>query len=410
MRLSACVLAVAVLSPFAARAQTPPPGAPPAAPPPEAAPPPAAVIVTPPPPPPAAAPAAAPAKTWKDLITVEGLVDTYYQWNFTGTTSLTTPAGAPIIVRSFDVNANTFTLNYAKVGIGVNADPVGLRLDLGYGATGAIINAAYAPDVPGNTAQSLAFVAQQAYATVAPVTNLTLDFGKFVTTAGAEVIEANKNWMYSRSILFFNIPLLHTGVRATYKISDALTLQASVVNGWNGTGILPDITAAKTYGVSANITVPGVGTNIIATGYFGKGEAVTATTASTDTRLLADLVVAHTVGPLGLNLNFDYVTDKAAGIDGFTGVAVMGHYSVSDKLTASARFEYARNGDPTHVKLIEGTFNLGVPLGGRFEFRPEVRVDNASQPNFDPVAGAGGATVPQDKTQVTATAAFLAWF
>ena len=63
--------------------------------------------------------------------------------------------GAPIIVRSFDVNANTFTLNYAKVGIGVNPDPVGLRLDLGYGATGSIINAAYPPDVPGNTAQSL---------------------------------------------------------------------------------------------------------------------------------------------------------------------------------------------------------------------------------------------------------------
>ncbi len=122
--------------------------------------------------------------------------------------------------------------------------------------------------------------------------------------------------------------------------------------------------------------------------------------------MLADLVVAQTVGPLGLNLNFDYVTDKAAGIDGFTGVAVMAHYSVSDKLSASARFEYARNGDPTHVKLIEGTVGLGVPLGGRFEFRPEVRVDNASEPDFKPDA----AGVPQDKTQVTATAAFLAWF
>jgi len=407
MRLSACVLAVAVLSPFAARAQTPPPGAPPAAPPPEAAPPPAAVVVTPPPPPPPAAPAAPPAKTWKDLITVEGLVDTYYQWNFTGSTSVTSPAGAPIVVRSFDVNANTFTLNYAKVGIGVNADPVGLRLDLGYGATGSIVNAGYLPDTVNNTPQSLGFIVQQAYATIAPVTNLTLDFGKFVTTAGAEVIEANKNWLYSRSILFFNIPLLHNGVRATYKISDALTLQASVVNGWNGTGITQDITKDKTFGVSANITVPGAGTNIIATGYFGKGEpyvsdaATGAIAASTDTRLLADLVVAQTVGPLGLNLNFDYVTDKVAGIDGFTGVAVMAHYSVSDKLSASARFEYARNGDPAHVKLIEGTVGLGVPFGGRFEFRPEVRVDNASQPNFD--AGA-------DKTQVTATGAFLAWF
>ncbi len=407
MRLSACVLAVAVLSPFAARAQTPE-GAPPAAPPPAAPPPPAAVVVAPPAP--VVAAPAPPAKTWKDFITVEGLVDTYYLWNFTGSTSVTSPAGAPIIVRSFDVNSNSFTLNYAKVAIGVNADPVGLRIDLGYGATGSIVNAGYLPDTVGNTPQSLGFLIQQAYATISPVTNLTLDFGKFVTTAGAEVIEANKNWLYSRSILFFNIPLLHNGARITYKVSDALTLQGSVVNGWNGTGITQDITKDKTFGVSANITVPGVGTNIIATGYFGKGEpfvdAAGAIVASTDTRLLADLVVAQTVGNLGLNLNFDYVTDKNAGIDGFAGVAVMGHYAVSDKLSASARFEYARNGDSNHVKLIEGTVGLGVPLGGRFEFRPEVRVDNASQPtgtmpNFD-----NG----QDKTQVTGTAAFLAWF
>jgi hypothetical protein len=356
-------------------------------------------VTPPPPPPPAPAAAAAPpAKTWKDLITVEGLVDAYYQWNFTGSTSTTPTGGFPFSPRNFDLNSNTFTLNYAKVGIGVNADPVGLRLDLGYGATGFLINSANPAD-----ASSEAFLVQQAYATLTPVTNLTIDFGKFVTTAGAEVIEANKNWTYSRSILFFNIPLVHTGARLTYKVSDMLTLQASVVNGWNGTGIAPDITGAKTYGVSANITLP-QGTNIIATGYFGKGEAFAGATgpvASTDTRLLGDLVVAQTVGPLGLNLNVDYVTDKNAGIDGFVGGAIMGHYSVSDNLALTGRFEYARGGDPNHIKYIEGTVTVAVPFGGRFEFRPELRVDNASIAIYD-----GG----QDKTMVTATAAFLAWF
>ena len=33
-----------------------------------------------------------------------------------------------------------------------------------------------------------------------------------------------------------------------------ISLQGSVVNGWNGVGIAPDISGAKTYGVSANIT------------------------------------------------------------------------------------------------------------------------------------------------------------
>ena len=110
--------------------------------------------------------------------------------------------------------------------------------------------------------------------------------------------------------------------------------------------------------------------------------------ASTDTRLLADLVVAQTVGPLGLNLNFDYVTDKAGGIDGFTGVAVMAHYSVSDDSCRPRPASSTRATEiPAHVKLIEGTVDLGVPLGGRFEFRPELRVDNASQPNFDTAPG-----------------------
>jgi hypothetical protein len=401
MRLSACVLAVAVLSPFAARAQTPE-GAPPAAPPP-AIPPPPAVVVAPAPPPPPAAP---PAKTWKDLVTFEGLVDAYYQYNLTGTTSTT-----PLLGRQFDVNSNTFTLGYAKVGIGVMTDNVGLRMDLGYGAVGQIINAAnpsdasaMAPSPGGSTGE--AFVAQQAYATVMPVNNLTFDFGKFVTTAGAEVIEASKNWMYSRSILFFNIPLLHTGARATFKVSDLLTLQASVVNGWNGTGINVDVSGAKTYGVSANITLP-VGTNIIATGYFGKGEATGATTFSTDTRVLGDLVVAQTVGPLGLNLNIDYVNDKLAGIDGFIGGALMGHFGVNDHFALNLRLEYARLGDlptpvtPGHTKEFEGTINGAIPMGGRFEARVEFRVDHADQPVFD-----GG----QDKTQASGTLALLAWF
>ena len=62
-----------------------------------------------------------------------------------------------------------------------------------------------------------AFV-EQAFATVSPLPNLTIDMGKFDTTAGAEVIQANKNWLYSRSYLFNAIPLLHTGLRIGYKI------------------------------------------------------------------------------------------------------------------------------------------------------------------------------------------------
>ena len=52
-------------------------------------------------------------------------------------------------------------------------------------------------------------------------------------------------------MLFYNIPLLHTGARANFKVNDMLSLQASVVNGWNDD---PDVNAWKTVGLSASIT------------------------------------------------------------------------------------------------------------------------------------------------------------
>jgi hypothetical protein len=94
----------------------------PVPPPPPPPPPPPAAEVAPMPPPPAvaapvvAAPAPAPAAaaatpTWKDLLTVEGLVDSYYM------ISLTHPDGGGIgsspALRQFDTISNSFSLAYA---------------------------------------------------------------------------------------------------------------------------------------------------------------------------------------------------------------------------------------------------------------------------------------------------------
>jgi hypothetical protein len=406
MRLCASVIAIAVLSPLSAFAQE---AAPAAAPPAPAAAAPAAEATTTAAPAQAAAvpaappaPAAAPAKTWKDLVTFDGLVDAYYMWNFSAPSGMNNSL-TPTFGRAFDTNSNTFTLNYARLGIGVSADNVGLRIDAGYGAMGNIINAA----APGFNAMSnggtsgLGFFVEQAYAEVIPVTNLTIDLGKFDTTAGAEVIQANKNWLYSRSFLFNAIPLVHTGLRAGYKINDMVSVQASLVNGWNGQGFEVDGNSAKTVGLNASLTLP-MGVGIIPTVYIGKENG------STDTRFLGDLVGTYTMGNLGLNLNLDYINDKAAGIDNFFGVAPMAHFVVNDHLSLSGRFEFVTykgtpllfSGSAAGVKTTaeEVTVGAGVPIAGRFEFRPEVRGDFANQ------------TIGAKKNQVTATGAFLAWF
>jgi putative OmpL-like beta-barrel porin-2 len=405
MRLCASVIAIAVLSPLSAFAQTPPPAAPPAdAPAAAPAPAPTAVVATPPATPAQTPPAVAapPAKTWKDLITVDGLVDAYYMAYLNPhagpSNSLDSPTG-----RAFDQNSNTFTLNYARLGLGMSADNVSLRMDLGYGAMGNIINTS----APGFTAvangggSGLGFFAEQAYAEVSPVTNLTIDLGKFDTTAGAEVIQANKNWLYSRSFLFNAIPLVHTGLRIGYKINDMVSVQGSVVNGWNGQGFEVDGNSNKTIGLNAALTLPG-GVGIIPTIYVGKENG------SADTRFLGDLVGTYAMGNLGLNLNIDYINDKDAGFQNFIGFAPMAHYVINDKLNVSARFEFinAKFGstptmDGTSTSMEELTLGAAMPVAGHFEFRPEVRGDFSNKDLF--AAGT-------KKDQFTLTGAFLAYF
>ena len=70
-------------------------------------------------------------------------------------------------------------------------------------------------------------ILKEAYVSyLAPVgKGLQVDFGKFVTPMGAEVIESKDNWNYSRSILFgYAIPFYHFGVRAKYAFNDKYSL------------------------------------------------------------------------------------------------------------------------------------------------------------------------------------------
>ena len=192
-------------------------------------------------------------------------------------------------------------------------DPVSFQLDMGYGSIGTIINCgptcARHPGVAYRSGRPGSFILLQAYGSIAVLGKLTLDFGKFYTTAGAEVLPANKNWLYSRSILFNNIPLLHTGARANFKVNDMLSLQASVVNGWNDD---PDFNAHKTFGLSATITA-GPDRDDRRDDLHRQGSApgramTPCPRRPATSRILVDLVAALTFSDkLGVNLNFDYI-------------------------------------------------------------------------------------------------------
>jgi hypothetical protein len=292
---------------------------------------------------------------------------------------------------------------------------VSFQLDFGYGTTGTIINSAnsgFTAAMPGTVGVNAApftgsFIVQQAYGTIALPGNLTLDFGKFVTTAGAEVIEANKNWLYSRSLLFFSIPLLHTGARANLKVSDQLTLQASLVNGWNND---PDNNAYKTIGVSAAFTASPM-VSVIGTGYFGKEATQPVPGGATpgDWTILIDLVGAFTISDkLGLNVNFDYINAPIAAPSSSNhqlGVSGMARYVFNDHVNLAGRFEWLQSKADTAYGSVtlnqeELTVDLGLDVGKNFELRPEFRGDFSGDEIFPGMK----------KNQFTGTLAALTWF
>jgi hypothetical protein len=148
-------------------------------------------------------------------VEFSGFVDTYYTYNFNEP-----PTGALTPLRNFDSEHNQFTLALAEFAMSkpVTADErVGFRLDLDYGPVAGSVNA-FEPGDKG-VLENI----QQAYVSYfAPAgAGLTIDFGKFVTMAGAEVIESKDNWNYSRSLLFaLAIPYYHAGARVTYTWPD----------------------------------------------------------------------------------------------------------------------------------------------------------------------------------------------
>ncbi len=334
-------------------------------------------------------------------FTFGGLVDTYWMYLInpaSGSPSITPPVG-----RIFDNSSNSINLALAKLTMNASLDPVSLQLDIGYGSTPTVID--------GTTPGVDSFMIEQAYGEIALPGNLTLDFGKFATTAGAEVIEANKNWLYSRSFLFGIIPFVHTGVRGNLKINDMVTVQASLVNNWGGVGD-PDNNAWKTFGASISLTLNPM-VSIIGTTYIGKEAAQVAPAATPgDTTILVDLVGAFTINSaFGLNLNFDYVKAPPATPAGMPdsiaddhqiGVAVMGRYVVSDRLNVAARGEFLQEHfGGVSSNLGEGTVMVGIDVGKNFELRPELRGDFSGDDVF------AGLT---KKNQFTGTLAALTWF
>jgi Putative beta-barrel porin-2, OmpL-like. bbp2 len=358
-------------------------------------------------PPPAApadqAPAAAPAApTWSvGPMDLSGLIDGYYSYNYNRPSTLAN--GQANDLYNFNDKTDQFNLSEARLTLNHDPDPVGAHVDLFYGRTNTLIN--------GSSHDQGDYI-EQAFVSLKPpkAKGLELDFGKFVTSAGAEVIEAKDNWNYSRSILFaWAIPYFHFGLRTSMPVSKVDTLGVQIVNGWNN---VTSNNGGVTIGLTNALVKPKA--SWFVNYYTGPSNANT----QKGYRNLIDTTLLMTPSSkFSAYVNYDYGQnrnnfDTGEGIDKslnhWQGVAFAAKAQMTGTQALTGRYDYFKDyngystGTAQNLQEFTGTYEYKMAEG--FLTRVELRKDWSDQEFFH--KGDGGFV----KGQFTATAGFIAFF
>jgi hypothetical protein len=299
-------------------------------------------------------------------------------------------------LRNFDMRANTAHFNMGMVTLDRAPAPVGFHLDVGFGQIFSVTHATdKAPD-------ELKYF-KQAYVSVKPKSwhGLEIDAGEFVTSAGAEVIETNQNWNYSRSLLFaWAIPYYHFGVRASMPVGH-FTGGVQVVNGWNN---VKDNNSGKTVGITGAYAWKKVTWSNVY--YVGPEKDHT----NSGQRQLFDTTLLVTPNSmLSFYVNGDYGRDKriGAGANQWTGlagaarVALGKNYAVAGRLEIFNDMDGFSTGAAQTVK--EATFTAEYRPSSWLISRFEVRKDWSNQAFFEKQNGFA-------KSQTTALLGLVAYF
>lgn len=256
--------------------------------------------------------------------------------------------------HQFDGTVNTFQVDQAQLIFHKHPEEgVGFRTD--------IIFAEVADNIAsGGTSSSDNVDLEQAYVNYrASVYDRPLDiwFGKYVTLAGAEVIEdpSNTNWNITHSFMFYySIPFTHTGARASYAATDWLTAIAGVNNGWD---LLTDNNHAKTLETGLSLT-PNDWLNWFTSFYHGAEQA----TDQGNQRSMVSSVV--TLKPME---NLTAMIDTVYGFEEHAvsttqdaewwGIAGYLRYMLSEKWGVSGRLEFFDDNDG--IRTVSGSANGG---------------------------------------------------
>lgn len=333
-------------------------------------------------------------------IEVHGYVDTAYSW-LSGDGVFT----SGVANRVFDTEPRSFNLHQAAL-------TVAMQPEQGFGALVNLTAGRDARIIKSFDTTTNDFDVTQAFVQYAggPV---VVTAGKYVTLAGAEVINSTLDVNYSRSILFgYAIPFAHTGLRATWAASDALSFAVGVNNGWDQ---LKDANEQKTFELGVYLT-PSAWFSLGAQGYTGTERAGGFTDNVSGRRDLIDVVATiKATEQLTFILNYDWARQENATslIDGstikakWTGVAAYVNYQPSDQWRWSLRAEYFDDEDGYRTGVVqewkEATLTLAYLPNASAEIRIEVRGDRSDQRSF---VESNGSAVKKDQNSAGVEAIF----
>lgn len=354
-------------------------------------------------------------------------LDGYYGYNFNK------PIGRINLLRAYDVQSDSFSLNQATVVIerapNVEAGRrFGARLDLMYGQATETVqgNAANEP-----RPQAYRPVWQAFGSYVVPVgKGLTLDFGKFASSLGYESNYNKDDYNYTRSYYFNFLPFYHFGLRAKYPVNDKVTVMYHLMNGiqqsedFNGfksqhfaliltpvkrvswqvnyyagqeqRDLVPDLNP----GIPGLPTQPGLSTNVIRPVPNGR------------LHIFDTYATWNVTDKLILAAEADYVVNRVQDVSApvhISGGVGYARYQFTPKFALAGRAEYLsdRGGlfSGLTQALKETTLTSEFKLADGFVLRLEWRRDFSNQPFF--LSDTPGLL---KKEQNTATLGMIWWF
>lgn len=371
---------------------------------------------------PTAAARAEPVPATTNPVVLSGYAEAFYQWNFNN------PSNGITNFRGFDNRHNSFTLS--NVALGVQWDHEGIigQVTLQVGDTPSTYYLAE-PSSPGSgganaSGAELWKYLQQAYAGYCFELGrgLTVTAGIFLSPIGPESMAVHDNWNWSRSNLFFGLPFYHTGLRATYALTDEWAVTLAGYNGWNS---VVDNNDEKSVSAQATYTRSDVVASIL---YFGGVERPRGAPEGHAWRHLLDAHVTwHATPWLSLRAHANGGFEpNAFGVSAWAAGALYARFRIMEQLFFAVRgdafYEYVAVNSAGIASPIfwpapwvtSGTATIDFRPHERVSFCLEYRHDQAGADMFfgGDVAGDGNAApfVVNRASQDTLTLGATTWF